>query len=140
VWSVLLRDMAVSYTEFRGLSREALLRVVARFPETQTRLRARAVWVALGRHILALTAKERGARRSFHYDSSDGGMALDAKLGVRGHKPDFLDLVYRAVCAVWHANDPSPGVAACDQLFALAEMSAGFALNGRLGGGYALGR
>jgi hypothetical protein len=118
VWSVLLRDMAVSYTEFRGLSREALLRVVERFPETQTRLRARAVWVALGRHILALTAKERGARRGLRaargscsgslIASSDGGMEVDVRLGVRGHKPDFLDLVYRAVCASWRTTDPSP--------------------------------
>jgi hypothetical protein len=80
----------VTYTEFRGLSREALLRIVEQFPQTQKRLRARAVWVAFTRQLLAETAAERAAGRG--------------RLGERGRKPDFLDLVYRAVCAPHRAS------------------------------------
>jgi hypothetical protein len=79
--------VAVTYTEFRGLTREALMRVVENFPETQRRFRVGGVWFALARHIIAITAEERAS-----------GPKL---LGENGHKPDFLDYVYRAVRTPW---------------------------------------
>ena len=46
------RARAMTYTEYRGISRDDLHSVISRFPSTHTLLRRRAVWIALGREVV----------------------------------------------------------------------------------------
>lgn len=74
------RGRAMTFTEYRGIGREALLNVVERFPRTHRRFRTQAVFVALGRQVV-LSARRNRKR-------TDNDVA---------RKPDLLDQVFRAV-------------------------------------------
>lgn len=55
------RARAMTYLEYRGISRDALQAVVNQFPATRTQLRRRAVFIATARKMVQLAKAERKA-------------------------------------------------------------------------------
>jgi len=78
------RARAMTYMEYNGISRDALLTVIERFPSTKARLRRTAIWIALSRHMVSSARMELRRRRM------DGN--APARTGS-----DFLSYLHKAV-------------------------------------------
>jgi len=83
------RARAMTYTEYRAIGRDTLLRIVASFPGTKKALLRRALFIAFSRHLIACAAEEK--KREAELNRHAGGDDVEPR------RRDFLDYVFLAV-------------------------------------------